>query len=227
MIFYIKKTNTNNTSNMNFDKNQYKVYTWKNWMMLHWILNPGLMVNELILGQRVPKISLEDKTSNKPRIERSFVPCPHCDTLHDGRTWSQQNKTGFQNWFGLYCPNCGNIIPCLLNIFSFIVLAITFPIWGWFRTSSKNKWIEKQPQRFQAMNIEKTPNPFDNKNWIKTGLSWGIFMFLMMTIVFPYLFNEAISTKSIVLGAVIWSIGGLAFGYTMKLSFNSKNTKKA
>ena len=48
---------------MEFDKEKYKVYTWKNWMMLHWILNPGLAINELILGQRVPKVSLEDKTN--------------------------------------------------------------------------------------------------------------------------------------------------------------------
>ena len=46
---------------MEFDKEKYKVYTWKNWMMLHWILNPGLAINELILGQRVPKVSLEDE----------------------------------------------------------------------------------------------------------------------------------------------------------------------
>jgi hypothetical protein len=54
--------------------------------MLHWILNPGLAINELILGQRVPKVRLEDKTIDKPRIERVLIPCPHCETLHDGRT---------------------------------------------------------------------------------------------------------------------------------------------
>ena len=61
---------------MEFNKEKYKIYTWKNWMVLHWILNPGLAINELILGQRIPKISLEDKISNKPRIERTFIPCP-------------------------------------------------------------------------------------------------------------------------------------------------------
>ena len=120
---------------MEFNKEKYKIYSWKNWMMLHWILNPGLAINELILGQRIPKISLEDKTIDKPRIERSLVPCPHCDTLHDTRTWSIQNGTAFNNWFGLYCKNCGNIIPCLTNVFSFLILALTFPFWGWFRKS--------------------------------------------------------------------------------------------
>ena len=120
---YIKKPNA-----LEFNKEKYKIYTGKNWMMLHWILNPGLAVNELILGQRVPKISLEDKTIDKPKIERTLVPCPHCETLHDGRTWSTQNGTAFKNWFGLYCGNCGNTIPCLTNGFSFLILGLTFPI---------------------------------------------------------------------------------------------------
>ena len=40
---------------MEFDKNKYKIYTWKNWMYLHYILNPGLAFNELILGMRLAK----------------------------------------------------------------------------------------------------------------------------------------------------------------------------
>ena len=67
---------------MEFDNKKWKVYTWKNWMIIHWIINPGLVINELILGQRIPKIYLEDKESTKPRIDRTFVPCPHCEKLH-------------------------------------------------------------------------------------------------------------------------------------------------
>ena len=77
---------------MEFSKDKWKIYTWKNWMMIHWILNPGLAFNELILGQRVPKLSLVDKTSDKPLLERSYVPCPHCDEIHDHRIWSNQKK---------------------------------------------------------------------------------------------------------------------------------------
>ena len=82
---------------MEFDKDEYKVYTWENGMVLHWILNPGLAINELILGQRVPKVSLEDRASDKPMIERSFVPCPHSEKIHDGRTWSTQTGTAFKS----------------------------------------------------------------------------------------------------------------------------------
>ena len=212
---------------MNFDRKKYKVYTWKNWMMLHWIINPGLIVNELILGQRVPKITLEERTSNKTRFERGIVPCPHCETLHDGRTWSTENGTAFKNWFGLYCNKCGKIIPCLINVFSFLVLIITYPIWGWFKNKMKKKWLEKQQQRFKNIDIEKVPNPYDKKSWIKTGLGWALFMFIMMTIVFPLYDGSEINIKTILIGVVIWTISGLLFGYTMKLFFNAKINKQS
>lgn len=212
---------------MNFDKTKYKVYTWKNWMMLHWILNPGLIINELVLGQRVPKITLEDKTTNKPRFERGIVPCPHCETLHDSRTWSTENGTAFKNWFGLYCNNCGNVIPCLINVFSLLVLITTYPIWGWFKKDLKKIWLEKQPQRFKNIDIEKVSNPFDQKSWIKTGLSWGVSMFIMMSIIFPLCDGSEINTKTIIMGIVLWTISGFIFGFTMKLFFNTTLKKQS
>lgn len=210
---------------MKFDKTKYKIYTWKNWMMLHWILNPGLIINELILGQRIPKITLEDKTSDKPRLERTFIPCPHCQTKHDARTWSTQNGTAFKNWFGLYCPECSNIIPCLMNAFTALVLGLTYPLWGWFKTSLKNKWLANQPQRFHDIDIKKVTNPFEGKRWIITGLIWGGSMFILMTFIFPYFDDTPINTPRIMIGLIVWTLAGLAFGYTMKLYFNKKLKK--
>lgn len=204
---------------MKFDK-KYKVYTWKNRMYLHWMLNPGLVINELILGQRVPKLSLLDKTSNKPRYESSFIPCPHCETIHDDRTWSAANGTGFKNWFGLYCPNCKQIIPCLTNIFTGIILILTYPLWGWFQKSLKAKWLKKQPDRFKTINTPTTPKPINKKGWIFMGLTWGALMFVIMTFGFPFFMGEEINLKSISVGLVIWSIAGLIFGYTMKVFLN-------
>ncbi|MGM0634832.1 MAG: hypothetical protein ACQESK_02110 [Bacteroidota bacterium] len=212
---------------MKFNTEKYKVYSWKNWMMLHWVLNPGLAINELILGQRVPKISLEDTTIDKPRIERTFIPCPHCKKLHDGRTWSSENATAFKNWFGLYCDNCGKIIPCLTNGLSFIILTVTFPIWGWFKKSLKAKWLKKQPKRYENITIENSKNQFDNKHWIKSGLNWGAFMFLFMSIGFPYFNDQEITWKTLLLGAVFWTIGGLGFGYSMKLFMNKTGIQKS
>lgn len=203
---------------MNFiNRDRYKIYDWKNWMMLHWILNPGVAFNELILGQRIPKISLEDKTQkNYARYERIRVPCPHCKTLHDGRTWSTQNGTAFKNWFGLYCTSCGNTIPCLTNIFSLLILTLTFPMWGWFRKSLKAKWLEQQPQRYENIDPGITSPTIDERNWIKAGLNWGAFMFVAMSIAYPLIIGETINFYTLFLGLVIWTIAGLLFGYLLK-----------
>ncbi len=211
---------------MEFNKDRYKIYTWKNWLMLHWILNPGIAIGELILGQRVPKVMLEDKTIDKPRIERTFVPCPHCETVHDSRTWAKNNGTAFKNWFGLYCRNCDNIIPCLTNGFSFLILALTFPIWGWFRRSMKAKWLEKQPKRYENIDLDHVPNSYEKKTWVKTGLSWGAFMFGVMSIIFPYIEGKKITLLSLGLGLVIWSFCGLMFGYSMNVLMNKKINEK-
>lgn len=211
---------------MEYNTEKYKVYTWKNWMILHWMINPGLVVNELILGQKVPKVSLEDKLSDKPRYERSFVPCPHCKKLHDGRTWSTQNGTAFKNWFGLYCPNCGEIIPCIMNVFSFLILAITYPLWGWFKSSMKENRLSKQPGRYQKRDFDLEYNPYDNFNWWKTGLSWGAMMYVIMSIAFPFFSGSGIELSDLLIGLVKWTIGGLLFGYMMKLIMNKTMTKK-
>lgn len=210
---------------MNFDQERYKVYTWKNWMVLHYLLNPGLVINELILGQRIPKISLEDKTSEKPFLERSYVPCPHCDALHDGRTWSTQNGTAFKNWFGLYCTKCGEIIPCLMNLTTLLVLTVTFPMWGWFKNSLKQRWLENQPARYKENNIDQIENPFKGIGWIKEGIAWGVLTSILLLIFFPIIGIDLLSKQVMVtvLGLVI--IGGPLFGFIMKLFFEKTGTR--
>ncbi|TNE65204.1 MAG: hypothetical protein EP344_03125 [Bacteroidetes bacterium] len=207
---------------MHFDPDKYKVYTWKHWMLLHWIINPGLAFNELVLGQRVPRVSLLDKTSEKPLIERTLIPCPHCEKLHDGRTWSTQNGTAFRNWFGLYCPACGGIIPCLTNGLSFILLALTAPLWYAFRDRLKARWLEKQPARYRDLDVASTPNPYEDLGWIRIGLGWGLFMYVFMTFILPFFYGEDLSWKQAVIGVPVWAIGGLSFGYAMKRLFGKK-----
>lgn len=201
---------------MKIDTNKYKVWTWEHPMMLHWIINPGLVFNELILGQRVAKIILVEKDKSKTLTDRSFIPCPNCETIHDGRIWSAQNKTAFKNWYGLYCPNCGGVIPCLRNFASALLLTLTFPVWGWFRKSFKQEWLNKQPQRFASVDVNKVAPELSKKRWVAIGLSWGLFMFIFTTFIMPWLRDEAITTTEILISIPIWTLGGLAFGYTMK-----------
>ena len=101
---------------MEYDKNRFEIWALPHPLILFWVLFPALIFNELILGQRQPKVSLVDKKSDKPWMERCYIPCPHCETLNDARLWAK--GSAFGNWFGLVCPSCHEIIPCLWNIFS-------------------------------------------------------------------------------------------------------------
>lgn len=207
---------------MECDKTKFIIRTWKNWTILHWILNPALVINELLLGQREPKILLIDKTTDKPLMERQFVPCPHCGHLNDGRLWSKKNAFG--NWFGLYCPNCGKSIPCVRNFTSLIIIILTFPIWIWFVKRLKKNWLSKQPARFENLNIEEIKH--ENISWIKLGSFWGGFMYIFMIIVNPLIDGDEKTLKRILVGIPIWIIGGLGFGYMMKYLMGKKVKSK-
>ncbi len=209
---------------METNQNKYKVYRWTNWMMLHWIINPGLAINELILGQRVPKVSYLDRNSDKSRAERTFVPCPHCNAVHDGRTWSTQNGTAFKNWFGLYCISCKGIIPCLTNGLSFVLLLITFPIWGGFKNKLKKKWLSQQEERYAKLDLETVPRPFEGWGWVKHGIGWALFMYVIMVFLFPLSDGSEISWKKSLVSIPIWLIAGLIYGYTLKLIMRRKDS---
>jgi hypothetical protein len=142
--------------------------------------------------------------------------------LHNGLKWSSQNKTAFKNWFGYYCDNCGEIIPVQRNLTSLIVLVLTFPIWGWFRKTLKENWLDKQPDRYKNINLEISEKKNSTKNWLKSGLFFGLFMFITMQILFPLIKNKEITQKSILIGIPLWLICGLVWGFTMKWWMNKK-----
>ncbi len=201
---------------MEYDKTKFKIWTWKNPFMLHWMINPGIVINELILGQRIPKTILVEKNTAKTLQEKTKIPCPHCKTLHSGLKWAIKSNA-FRNWFGLYCDNCGKTIPCLTNLTSYVILGLTFPIWYWFKNSWKKSWLEKQPARYRNLDLDNVPNPFEGYAWIKQGLYWGIWMYVLMTLLFPIINGEKLTFINALIGIPIWTIGGLGFGYTMKI----------
>lgn len=204
---------------MNYDTQKYKIWNWKNPMMLHWIINPGLVVNELLLGQRVPKVMLIEKDKTKSLPERSFIPCPHCHTLQSGLKWSVQNKTAFKNWFGYYCDHCGGIIPCLWNATSLVILAFTFPVWYWFKDRWRERWLRVQQEKFSKP-LQLTMPAFV---WWKIGLINGLIMYVLMELVFPLLDGSGYSSKKLLIGIPVWIIGGLIFGRIMKLMVKATN----
>ncbi len=188
------------------------------------MLNSGLAINELILGQRVPEIMLIDQTSDKPFMERTYVPCPTCGTNHDGRTWSTQNNTAFKNWFGLYCPNCGGIIPCIRNWTSALILFLTYPLWFWWINSWKQSWLAAQPARYANLSFHTVERK--NTHWLKMGLLWAAFMFIVMTVVMSVIDESSYSLENMLIRIPIWLVAGLIFGFVMKwmMSKKARNT---
>lgn len=214
---------------MKYDKDKYKIWDWKSPVILHWIINPGLMINELFFGLNIPKVTLIERAGEKPFYQRSFIPCPHCGEMHSGLKYSGRNKTVLWNWFGFYCDNCGGIIPVKRNLTSLIVLAVTFPVWGWFRKSLKQRWLEKQPERYKNLNMEvvEIPKKKWTNSWLKSGLFFALFMFVSMQVIFPFIEGKEITQRSILIGMPVWLICGLCYGLTMNWWMSKKGKSSA
>ncbi len=211
-IYNIKK------NKMDFDKNKYKIWKLPNLMLIHWVLNPGLAFNELILGQRIPKITLIDKTSNAPLMERQYVPCPHCNTIHNSSLWTKQGA--FRNWFDLLCPTCEKIIPCIWNLTSLALLAITFPIWGWFRQPLESTWRNFERNEYIKNKVFEPITAAKNTSWLKMGLIYGSLMFCFTSL--PQIIGGEATSRYVITQVLIYLLVGLAFGGAMKLFLGRK-----
>ena len=159
---------------MRYDKNRFKVWSLPHPLVLHWVLNPVIMFNELILGQRLPKVALVDKESDKPRT--TYIPCPHCETLNDSRLWAKGNA--FEHWFGFVCPSCHEVIPCLWNIFSLAILAITSPLWYFPARFFRRRWLEKEKKRLAKV-LERPLIEAKSINWLLDAFGYGVSMWVM------------------------------------------------
>lgn len=197
---------------MEYDNKKYTLWTWTNPLLLHRIINPVFAITELALGQRTAKEILIEKNSMATIAEKAHIPCPHCHTIHHNLKWSPQNNTAFGNWFGLYCDNCGKIIPCISNIFSCILLAISFPIWYWFKDQWKEKWLITQKNKFsQPLQFTKP-----DYNWWYIGLRFALFIYIFNTFINPILINKSITLQKALIALPVCILGGLLFGYLSK-----------
>ena len=109
------------------EKSNFRVRNSRHPVNLHWLLNPILGLNELILGQRVPAemyICVNCGDWKTPKFH--FLHCPSCSRLHSVLIWSGGNA--FRNWFGLVCPDCECGIPCIINLMTFFTSVILSPI---------------------------------------------------------------------------------------------------
>ena len=170
---------------MQYDKNRFKIQALPHPFTLLWVLFPAFMFNELIFGQRLPKVILIDKESDKSPEERCYIPCPHCETLNDRRFWATKGNAfghGHGHWFGLVCPSCHQIIPCLWNIFSLAILAITFPLWYFPVRFFRHRWIEKEKERLAKALERPLLQATSIIDSLSIGVVSGIFMWVMWVI---------------------------------------------
>ncbi len=191
---------------------------------LHFVVNPGIAVNELILGQRLPKQQFTCKSCPLPSIDRSYFYCPNCETFHASRIWS--GKNAFGNWLGLLCPSCGESIPCLQNLTSRALVAVTAPLWSVLLKRYSAKWKSEQFRRIAQKRTaymdphSKVPKPV---NYALGGLLCGLFMDLVFGVytVLPLKSIHSLGLvggyfAAILAGLAIWLPAGLGFGLIMK-----------
>ena len=182
-----------------YDRKKYTVWALPHPLLLHWIINPGLAFNELILGQRMPKVTLIDKTLDKPLMERSFIPG----------------------------PSCGEIIPCLWNLTSLLILAATSPIWFFPVKYWKANWIEFEKSRYQ--NIEKEYTPHEKTSWVKMGFLYGGLMWLILGLapqVYKFIVWKSFDWDFLLFTAALWTIAGFFFAVVMYIWLGLRPKRK-
>ncbi len=227
-LHIIWNTNIDENKPMQYDKNRYKIHALPHPLVFIWILNPLVIIHELILGVRLPKVTLIDKESCDPLMERSYVPCPHCETINDGRIWMKAHALG--HWYGFVCPNCEQIIPCLWSLCSYAILIITFPLWYFPIRFFRDRWIVKEKARLAKV-LERPLLQANDVNWKLIGtFFWGGFMWLFMVVI-PEVWNvmngEEWNLKMLfVFGLPFWLVAGFGWGLWMHIIMNKKGKKR-
>ena len=207
---------------MQYDKNRFKIWAIPHPLVLVWVLFPGAILNELILGQRLPKVMLIDKESDKPLMERTYVPCPHCETLNDQRLWAKWNAFG--HWFGFVCPSCHQVIPCLWNIFSLAVLAITFPLWYFPARFFRRRWLDIEKKRLAKV-LERPLIQVKFIHWLLIGVfGWGGLSWVLFE-GWQVLDGGEWDLKTMLGSLPIWMVGGFMWGLWMRFFMNRKGEK--
>lgn len=191
-------------------------------LLLHWVINPGLAVNELLLGQRVPKLSLECQDCKLPLLERSLVPCPNCGVVHDGRIWA--GHSAFGNWLGLVCPSCTQRIPALWGLASLALLALTSPVWYLpYRFYFRDRRVQGPSTQIPPTRTASA------RNSVKMALMFGLLMYAGFSVVPTLLdYREAgvLSTRKLLSGLFVCGLGSVFFGGFMHWYLN-RRTRKA
>jgi hypothetical protein len=186
-------------------------------MLVFCVANPALVINELILGQRIFRAIHSCIRCDMPELARQYVNCPACGRWHPYLLW--HGLTGLGHWFGLFCPDCGARIPTLLNIVTIPVAAVTTPLWWPIWRLIRPRWIEWEKRRVRRKRYRRRFRRSVETNWIRTGVIYfGGFMWLSVSAfhairqpVNRQFWLDCLSNLPFCL------FGGLVFGLLMKL----------
>ncbi len=193
---------------------RYKVWKLPNLILVHWILNPGIAIVELIFGQRTPKVILIDQESSDSLFHRQYVECPHCGKLTNAIVW-QNAKRQFGNWYGLACPNCEEKIPTLLNVFSRIILLPLFPVLKPIEKALGSHFLVKQASALREAE-EFPPTKIQTKHKSAKHISLKLvivisFLYFLMFLVQIYFKYQTLELLTIVIAAAYAIFGGILY----------------
>ena len=199
-----------------YDEDRYKALKLPHPLLLHWVLNPGLAINEFVLGQRMPELTLIDRHSEKSLAERGYIPCPHCQTLHPARLWSKTNA--LFHYAGLYCPSCEQKIPSLLNVFTLALLAVTFPLW-----KPASMLFADRFKAWELARLEKAAQDEGRPPVMRGSLYAGLFFGISMAVYFAIWnsLEKGLDAGVIVTALAAGLVSGIVFGVLFRAFMTS------
>jgi Zn finger protein HypA/HybF involved in hydrogenase expression len=195
----------------------FKVWRFPHPVVLHWMLNPGLVVNELLLGMRVPRVQLFCQQCPLPLVDRAYIPCDKCGVLNSGRSWSRRDA--FFHWLGIVCPKCGLRIASLWNVFSLLILTITSPIWYLpYRLYFLGRPV-RSPEPLRSF------GPITPRAAVAMAVGWGLLMWLALSwlpLAWRFYRGDPLEWGRVWVGLVACTFGGAFFGFAMERLLNRK-----
>jgi hypothetical protein len=175
----------------------------------NWRWNPGLVINELALGQRIPIDVLMCPTCDLPEYERLYVFCASCGTPNRPTALKR-----FGNWSGLGCPGCGADLPCLRNVYAEGLTRMTSPIWRPLYLSWRRHNGPRQPSRARISTTMKTPS----RPFLRAGIRFGVGTWILACALpagLMWTWSHNLRWDYIVQMTVLSIVAGTVFGLAM------------
>lgn len=196
------------------DGTRYKVMRLPDPLLVHWIVNPGLAINELIFGQRMPAEWLIEQDTDRPLGLRQYVQCPSCQTVTNYRRWVR-SKQRFGNWFGLACPSCAGKIPTLLNLFSRLVVLLLYPVLWPIRRRFEANALARNAEKLRAVPDIVEGNEAVGRPAVAAGIKFGVAMALIFWV--QKGIGGDLDGAALLFGLAKGAGCGLAFGILMAI----------